>query len=61
MSKASVRCVGTIPPHKPGEVVEIDVDENGTPLEWPWRRRLSHGDAVLETQPKRPRAKPEKE
>ncbi len=60
--KLKVKCVGRIPPHEPGDIVEIDVDEHGTALDFHWHRRLRYGDAVpADTTSKdaKPKSKPE--
>lgn len=35
-----VKVNGRIPPHPVGSVVKVAVDEEGTPLDHQWRRRL---------------------
>lgn len=34
-----IRVLGCIPPYKPGDVVVVEADENGTSLDLHWRRR----------------------
>lgn len=52
VAKMTVVCVGTIPPYKPGDKVEVEQDANGTPKDFDWRRRLLMGDVVLVGQKK---------
>lgn len=38
--KIKIRVNGNIPPHAKGQIVEVEVDMDGTPLDLQWRRRL---------------------
>ena len=38
--KIQIRVLGPIPPHAKGDVVSVECDVEGTPLDIQWRRRL---------------------
>ncbi|HUU43797.1 MAG TPA: hypothetical protein VMX57_08455 [Planctomycetota bacterium] len=57
----AVRCVGTIPPNSPGDEVTIEVDSDGIPSSYHWRRRLLFGDVVPVTPKARAAKQPAEE
>lgn len=62
-----VRVNGTIPGYKPGQVVAVETDEHGTPLELQWRRRLRDAktdnccEVVAPAKPEPPAPEPDDE
>ena len=58
-----IKVNGTLPPHPSGTVVNVPVDEEGTPLALYWRRRLKDAkvdnccEVVLEVVPDDPISK----
>ncbi len=60
MKYAELKINGTVPGHTPGQVVKIEVDDNGTPLQKHWRDRLRDAvtdDCVTLIQPKQTKPK----
>ena len=46
MNTTRIKVNLVIPPHKPGDVVEVRCDADGLPLDFHWRRRLK--DAAID-------------
>ena len=60
MTTIQIKINGSIPGHAPGKIVTVQCDEEGTPLDFHWRRRMRDSETDGCCEVVKPQAKSKK-